>query len=959
MSGHSVIFGIGPAGKMVPVQVDANGVVSVSGGGGGGGGSSIDRELVVSTFRAVAAATGYSIGNTITATRVLDVSGPTVSQVGATVWFNETTGLELASAPSVANLELVGTPSLTDAQLRATPVPVSFTQTGLTDAQIRATPLPVSFNGQTASVLEVDQAIPDAEDPIAIATRWGGFTGVDTAGGDFVTYVPGLNGQPITAVSASPLTTGESFVINTNKAVAQPAAMEIAASFVRTGISFATAALFSNAEGGPDPVPSPINIVSCYQSSAVQGAAYNAAAGTVMHITLATALAGAGTNQGVFIGDWINITGLVDNRLNYPNACINYISPDRTVIAVGFSDEVALPSLAVATITPTLGAAKVNFYSNLSGARNGFGLRLSGTTATSLSVVSIFGGDDNQVSGTLLGDQRVATLTTAPTYVAGQNWGQYEIRASTRFMLECTPSASVVMDKAEQTQASWTPRDTPRTSVKPGSDSQMYPRFLLYKPISMSRPVAKIVSAAKTGTTTATVTTAVAHGLVTGNWVTVKGARDVTNFAPLTVPVQVTVLTTTTFTLVWGTAVTATTYGGTVVITNGGRDQPGIIGQTVSSVVSRVAAGGNWLDVTGNTTWAGVNLGDYVDLYGVRQDLNGNDLSLDGAWEVAHLATSVMTLRPVFNIFGARVSPALGTLGSTNCGGAVILRPTVRNHGLSVTSWPEGRVGIDGAGTTRLDKTIPVLINGGTLPVVTTVSSVTGVTTVSSITSANLGIPLTVADVASAALTATATTAAIVPASGMSYVVSIPVTAVTGTTPTLDFSIEESDDTGTNWYKVYDFPRITATGMYRSPKLAMNGNRVRYVQTVAGTTPSFTRAVNRLQCNDMVDPVRQLIDRSVVLTTLNSATPALNIQNCRNVQLVVNVGAITTTAPSLQIQGSDDVGASWYSIGSPLTAVASSSVQTTVVNVQSQLVRVLVSTAGVGVTAGYVLLKGF
>lgn len=959
MSGHSVIFGIGPAGKMVPVQVDANGVVSVSGGGGGGGGSSVDREIVVSTFRAVAAATGYSIGNTITATRVLDVSGPTVAQVGGTVWFNETTGLELVSAPSAANLELVGATGLTDAQLRATPVDVSFTQTGLTDTQLRATPVPVSV---TQSGLQVDQAVPDAEDPLVIATRWGGFAGVDTAGGDFVTSVPGLNGQPIVAVSASPLTTGESFVVNTNKTVAQPAAMEIAASFVRTGISFATAALFSNADYGPDPVPSPINIVSCYQSSAVLGAAYNATAGTVMHITLATELAGVGTNQGVFVGDWINITGLVDNRLNYPNACINYISPDRTIIAVGFSDEVALPSLAVATITPSLGTAKVNFYNNLSGARNGYGLRLTGTTATSLAVVSIFGGDDNQVSGTLLGDHRVATLTTAPTYVAGQNWGQYEIRASTRFMLECTPSASVVMDKAEQTQASWTPRDTPRTSVKPGSESLMYPRFRLYKPISMSRPIAKIVSAAKTGTTTATVTTAAAHGLTTGNWVTVKGARDVTNFAPLTVPVQVTVLTSTTFTLVWGAAVTATTYGGSVVITNGGRDQPGIIGQTVSSVVSRVAAGGNWLDVTGNTTWAGVNLGDYVDLHGVRQDLNGNDLNLDGAWEVAHLSAAVMTLRPVFNIFGTRVSPALGTLGSTNCGGAVILRPTVRNHDLSVTSWPEVRVGVDGAGTTRLDKTLPVLINGGTLPVVTTVSTVTAVTavtTVASITSANLGIPLTVADVASAALTTTTTTAAIAPASGMSYVVSMPVTAVTGTTPTLDFSIEESDDTGTNWYKVYDFPRITATGMYRSPKLAMNGNRVRYVQTVAGTTPSFTRSVNRLQCNDMVSPVRQLIDRSVVLTTLNSTTPALNIQNCRNVQLVVNVGAITTTAPAFQVQGSDDAGASWYAIGSPLTAVASSSVQTTVVNVQSQLVRVLVSTAGVGVTAGYVLLKGF
>jgi len=93
----------------------------------------------------------------------------------------------------------------------------------------------------------------------------------------------------------------------------------------------------------------------------------------------------------------------------------------------------------------------------------------------------------------------------------------------------------------------------------------------------MSRPIAKIVSAVKTGTTTATVTTDISHGLVNGNWVTVKGNRDITNFAPIATPVQVTVTGANTFTIVWGAAVTATGYGGSVIITNGNRDQPGII----------------------------------------------------------------------------------------------------------------------------------------------------------------------------------------------------------------------------------------------------------------------------------------------------------------------------------------------------------------------------------------------
>ena len=232
------------------------------------------------------------------------------------------------------------------------------------------------------------------------------------------------------------------------------------------------------------------------------------------------------------------------------------------------------------------------------------------------------------------------------------------------------------------------------------------------------------------------------------------------------------------------------------------------------------------------------------------------------------------------------------------------------------------------------------------------------VTTVASLTSGNLGAPALIADVASAALTTTTTTAAITPTFGTSYEVNIPVTAVTGTSPTLDVSIEESDDNGTNWLKVYDFPRITATGIYRSPVIPMTGTRLRYVQTVGGTTPSFTRAINRVQSSLSAAPLRQLVDRSIVLTTLGSTTPALDCRDAGNrVQLVLNVGAITTTAPAIQLEGSDDGGASWYSIGTALTAVASSTVQLTVVDINSAQIRARVSTAGVGVTAGYLMIK--
>lgn len=268
---------------------------------------------------------------------------------------------------------------------------------------------------------------------------------------------------------------------------------------------------------------------------------------------------------------------------------------------------------------------------------------------------------------------------------------------------------------------------------------------------------------------------------------------------------------------------------------------------------------------------------------------------------------------------------------------------------VSIESFANNSVYLQGVRSVGTTNALPISVTSGTLQTVNTCSSVT---------SSASAVPLLVNDVVSAAITTTATVNASNPGAGCSYIINIPVTVVSGTSPTLDIDVQESDDTATNWQIVYSFPRITATGIYRSPKIAFNGNRIRYVQTVGGTTPSFTRAVNRLTCSDSPDAIRQLIDRSIVLTTLSSATASINTQNCQRAQLVVSIGA-ATVAPILQLQGSDDNALSWYAIGTPLTAIASSTVQVTVASVNSQLMRAIVSTAGTTVTANYVLIKGF
>lgn len=240
------------------------------------------------------------------------------------------------------------------------------------------------------------------------------------------------------------------------------------------------------------------------------------------------------------------------------------------------------------------------------------------------------------------------------------------------------------------------------------------------------------------------------------------------------------------------------------------------------------------------------------------------------------------------------------------------------------------------------------------------VASAASIGNIGTVAGATFSSPVIVNDIVSAALTTTTTTAAITVA-GTSYSVNIPVTAVSGTNPTLDVTIQESDDTATNWFNIYTFPRITGVGQNRSPVIPLKGNRIRYVQTVGGTaTPSFTRALNRLVMNTMpITAISQLIDRSIVLTTLNSVTPTLNVQGATNLQLAINIGT-AVTAPILQLEGSDDNGLTFYAIGTPLTAVASSTVQFTLAtNMNAQLVRARVSTIGATVVMGYVLIKGF
>jgi hypothetical protein len=237
---------------------------------------------------------------------------------------------------------------------------------------------------------------------------------------------------------------------------------------------------------------------------------------------------------------------------------------------------------------------------------------------------------------------------------------------------------------------------------------------------------------------------------------------------------------------------------------------------------------------------------------------------------------------------------------------------------------------------------------------VTATQPVSGTVT-ATVANASLSIPSVIADIASAAITTTTTTGPLAPTFGTSYRVAIPVTAASGTNPTLDIGIEESDDTGTNWFRVYDFPRITSTGFYRSPNLVLRGNRVRYVQTVTGTTPSFTRAINRLQRSDSVRQQVQFIDRTIVLNTLNSTTPSYYVEGCTNFNLNIRTTS-QVSAATVAMQFSMD-GANWMTSATVVATVAGI-VSAKYTNEQWKFARAIVTLAGSTAVLGELVISG-
>lgn len=646
--------------------------------------------------------------------------------------------------------------------------------------------------------------------------------------------------------------------------------------------------------------------------------------------------------HGLVPGKRIGIRDCADSRANYAALVVASI-PSPTQFTATSLPGAAIPSLTIATQT----TGYVYVRPSLGYATDGSSMILETAAATTASYYVRGAGSDSLPSGTIAGSHAVTIATTASVQAVA-TVGAYAFQPGSE------QRATMFIDQVQWTDQTidGTPQSTARRTVRqvvPSPDKSYKPRIRVTNHPGLTRPVAKIVSVQKTGTTTAIVATDVPHNLTVLDYIQAFGVRDQTNFANLATATVVSAIDSpTVFRVVWGTAVTATSYGGYVSRANGSIGQPGAVAQ----VIQTATVSGGRLMLMGNTTWAGAVIGDYVNVHGCRDAATGADVGVDGVYRVRDLATTSLVLEPI----GTTVLPA--DFASVNCGGGIIRRTDTRISYIRLLDFERMRVEMMPRPASDMSAAAPVTVQN-TVTVSAAAASASAISATTGLGGWYIHPAVTgIADVASAALTTSSTTAAISNNLGNGFQVNVNVSAVTGTTPTLDFRVEESFDGGTNWVTLYEMQRITAVGNYNTPILRASGRHIRYVQTVGGTSPSFTRSVVRNVLPFIpAEPQKRLMDRTIAPNTLNSTTPNLFQGAANNLQIIVNMGAITTTAPAFQVEGSED-GVNWYAVGTPITAVASATVEATV-NQSATFARVRVSTAGVGATLGYVSLKAW
>ena len=411
--------------------------------------------------------------------------------------------------------------------------------------------------------------------------------------------------------------------------------------------------------------------------------------------------------HGLVCGKRIQIAGCSDNRFNYPALVVASIpTPNQFTVTSG-------PMGTLGAITGTTTNGSVIIRSSLGYATNGTSMILENWSATNASFYIRSAEGDSLPSGTAIGSHTVGTLTSASVQAINAAY-TYAFQPSTEYRLTLQADrvqwSNVAVDSVGQAT-----NLVSRTQVVPDASKLYKLRIRATNAADLTRPVAKIISAVKSGSTTATITLDRDHGLTVGALVTVYGIRDQASaaFPNLVTATAITgVPDTNKIQVVIGTGTANTSYGGFVSVVNGG-NLPAALGaasQVVQSAsLSTLADGTRQLVLTGNASWATpvATVGDYIELIGLRNNINGADLGVDGAWKIANVVTTTLTLVPVQ---ADTVLPLNFT--TTDCGGGLIRRTDLRVSFVRVFDFERERVELLARPSGDLASAAPVTIQG-------------------------------------------------------------------------------------------------------------------------------------------------------------------------------------------------------------------------------------------------------
>ena len=411
------------------------------------------------------------------------------------------------------------------------------------------------------------------------------------------------------------------------------------------------------------------------------------------------------TPHGLVVGKRIQIAGCLDNRFNYP-ALVVASTPTPTQLTV-----TAGPAGTLGAITATATTGTLYPRPSLGYATNGTSMILENWSATNASFYIRCAEGDSLPSGTVIGNHSVGTLTSASVQVINAAY-TYAFQPSTEYRLTLQADrvqwSNVAIDSVGQAT-----NLVSRTQVVPDASKLYKLRIRATNAADLTRPVAKIISAVKSGSTTATLTLDRDHGLAVGALVCVYGIRDQATaaFPNITTATAITgVPAANKIQVAIGTGTANTSYGGFVAVVNGG-NLPSALGASAQTVqqatLTTLSDGSRQLILIGSASWAGYAIGDYIEVIGVRNNVNGTDMLVDGAWKISNASTTTLTLVPVLP---GMVLPA--DFSVTDCGGGLMRRTDLRISFVRIFDFERERVELLARPAGDLASAAPVTIQG-------------------------------------------------------------------------------------------------------------------------------------------------------------------------------------------------------------------------------------------------------